>query len=126
MDGTYEVCRKDEVVGRCSVTREGLYYSFHCLCRVLDGEIHRLWICCGDRTVDLGVLAPMQGGFGLRKKLPVKLFSGDEPKFYAQVREPGREKFIPVYPEEPFSYLTRIKDSYFAQRDGKAGIVLNE
>lgn len=126
MIGTYEVFRKGETVGRCSVTREGLYYCFSCSCRMLEGDIHRLWLECGKKTIDLGVLAPMHGGMGLRKKLPVKQIAEAQPKFFADVRQPKREKFIPIYPDEPFKYLSRIKNSYYAERDGKIGVAIKE
>lgn len=126
MIGTYDVFRKGESVGRCSVTREGLYYCFFCSCRMLDGDIHRLWLECGKQTIDLGVLAPMHGGMGLRKKLPVKQVNGEQPKFCAEVRQPKRGKFIPIYPDEPFKYLTRIKNSYYAEQNGQIGLVIKE
>ena len=36
----------------------------------------------------------------------------------------NREKYVPVYPEEPFSYMSRLKDAYLERRNGQLGIVI--
>ena len=35
-------------------------------------------------------------------------------------------KYIPLSPEEPFRYLSRLKQSYLERRNGKVGIVIKE
>ena len=35
-----------------------------------------------------------------------------------------QEKFICVYPEEPFAYLSRLKEAYLQERRGQLGIVI--
>ena len=37
---------------------------------------------------------------------------------------PGQ--FVPIYPEEPFSYLARLKDAYLARVDGQVGAMIKE
>ena len=32
--------------------------------------------------------------------------------------------FVPISPEEPFAYISRLKDAYFERRYGQAGVVI--
>ena len=72
---------------------------------------------------DLKVVA--SGGFLLEKRIPVKKFSTGEPEFYLAPRhDTVRGKFVPIYPEEPFAYISRLKDAFLISRNGQAGILL--
>lgn len=126
MIGTYDVIRNGTVVGSCRILQQGLYYCFDCRCHMTENGILRLWLQDGECALDLGVLIPEGEYFILRKKLPVKTVVTKAPRFHLRENAPKCDKFIPVYPEEPFTYLARIKDSYYAQRDGRSGIMLKE
>ena len=34
------------------------------------------------------------------------------------------ERFVPIYPEEPFSYISRLKDAYLARQGEQLGAVI--
>ena len=113
------------------VAREGLYYRFSCRCRISGEVVCRLMIVCGDREENLGVVVPMEDGFGLKKKIPVKRLGEGNMEFYlvtkgnAPVRENKQQgQFVPVYPEEPFAYIARLKGAFFAIQNGQAGVML--
>ena len=123
MDGNYEVLLDGQRVGRILVSREGLYYRFRCHCALSSDTVCK--VQCGD--ISIGILVPVDDGFGLDIKLPVKRF--------AQVNEPFRivpnravleGKFIPICPEEPFAYLERLKDAYLVRRNGQLGMIIQE
>ena len=123
MEGEYELRLGQLAVGKVAVSRQGLYYRFRCRCCLTGSTIFRLWAITGDRKENLGVLVPGEGGFILDAKLPVKRFASGKPEFQLRPKQgsPGLE-FIPVYPEEPFAYLVRVKDGYLVRRNGQAGI----
>ena len=35
-------------------------------------------------------------------------------------------KFVPVYPDEPFAYMSKLKDAYLEVREGQPGVVITE
>ena len=69
----------------------------------------------------------MEGAFGLEKRIPVKRLGEGKPEFFLMSKENAkRKKFVPVYPEEPFSYMARLKDAYLARREGQSGLMIRE
>ena len=55
-------------MGTVDLRAEGLYYRIHCVCRVMDGQIHRLY--ADDEK--MGVLIPEQGALVLDAKVAAK------------------------------------------------------
>ena len=125
MVGTYEIRLGSSPVGQITVERQGLYYRFSCRCN--QKGMYRLVVSCDGKREDLGTLVPMEGAFGLEKRIPVKRLGEGKPEFLLTSKENVRkEKFVPVYPEEPFSYMSRLKDAYLARRDGQLGLIFRE
>ena len=125
MEGNYGAYLGKELCGKVQVLRQGLYYRFICRCRLSGESLCRLRVTCGGRTEELGVLAPVDGGFGLDRKIPVKRLGEGTPEFrvYGD-REVPAGRFVPICPEEPFSYIAKLKDAYLVRRNGQAGILL--
>lgn len=127
MIGTYEICRGTEVVGTARVDKQGLYYRFSCRCHISGQGMRRIVVTCGETREDLGICVPVDGVFGLEKKIPCKRLGEGIPEFSLLPKYPGTQgKFVPVYPDEPFAYMTRLKDAYLEVRDGQPGIVITE
>ena len=125
MVGSYEIYQGDKVIGQARVEREGLYYRIRCRCHPEGNEICRITLRCGGLSENIGVCVPMDGAFGLEKKLPCKRLVSGKPEFF--IREPKpKGTFAPVYPEEPFAYMTRLKDAYLARREDQLGIYIPE
>ena len=124
MEGNYPVLFGKETAGKVQVLRQGLYYRFVCRCRVNGDAVCRLTAVCGGNAENLGVLIPDGDGFSLDKKLPVKHFGSEEMTFFLTPRhEDAVGEFVPIYPEEPFSYIARLKDGFLARRNGQTGVV---
>lgn len=125
LEGYYAVNFGNDQVGKVSVQRQGLYYRFQCRCRLAGGTICRLRVRCGDKQENLGILVPVDDGFGLDTKLPVKrLGEGSLEFLLAPKHEVTSGTFVPIYPEEPFAYISRLKEAYLARKDGQTGIIL--
>ena len=125
MEGVYEVCFGNEPVGKVQVLRQGLYYRFVCRCKLTGDVVCRLAVCCGDRRENLGVVVPVGEGFGLDKRIPVKHLGEGTPEFYLGPSHDHIDgKFVPIYPEEPFAYLNRLKDAFFIKQSGQAGVMI--
>lgn len=106
-------------VGHMRFWRQGLYYVFCCRCALPGDMPWRVEAFCGQKREDLGVLVPMEEGFGLDTRRPVKRLGEGKLEFRLL---PGREqpgtRFAPIYPEEPFAYLARLKDAFLEERGG--------
>ncbi len=125
MEGNYPVVFGQETVGKVQVLRQGLYYRFVCRCRITGDVVCRLTVACGDKRENLGVVVPMGDGFGLDRKCPVKHIGEGEMAFFLSPRhEEARGQFVPIYPEEPFAYIAKLKDGFLAWKNGQMGVVL--
>ncbi|MDO5400195.1 MAG: hypothetical protein Q4F17_04335 [Eubacteriales bacterium] len=125
MEGSYGVYFGSDQVGKVQVLRQGLYYAFHCRCRLTGSVVCRLEVRWRDGRENLGVLVPMDGGFGLDTRVPIKRLKGEEPRFLIIPRhDRPTGTFVPISPEEPFSYLERLKDGYLVKKNGQIGIML--
>jgi hypothetical protein len=123
----YEVMFGKDRAGKVQVLKEGLYYRFCCRCRISGDVVCRLLVRCGEKEENLGVVVPIADGFGLDKRLPVKNLGEGEMQFCLMPKREGMPgKFIPIYPEEPFAYIARLKDAFLARQNGQIGIVIKE
>ena len=127
MEGTYGVYFGNRLAGKVQVLQQGLYYRFICRCQLTGDIVCRLTVTCGEKQESLGVVVPMDGGFGLDTKLPVKrLGQGNMTFMLSPKHEVTTVHFVPIYPEEPFSYIERLKDAFLVRKNGQAGILLKE
>ena len=127
MDGTYEITMGGKPIGKAQVRRMGLYQHFSCRCDLTGDVVCRLTVTCGGKQENLGVLVPMDGSFGIEKKIPAKRLGEGIPQFQILPKHEKPEgKFVPIYPEEPFAYMARLKDAFLATKNGQLGIVIRE
>lgn len=116
-----------KTVGKVQVLRQGLYDTFHCRCRLSGETPLRLIARCGERQEDLGVLVPMEGGFGLDTRRPAKRLGEGTVQFRLEAKhDPAQPHFVPISPEEPFAYLQRLKDAYLETKNGQKGAAWRE
>lgn len=115
----------NEQVGKVCVQRQGLYYHFHCRCKVTGSAVYRIRVLCGKVQDSLGILVPMDGGFGLDTKIPVKRLGEGKMEFLLVPKhEKSAGTFVPIYPEEPFAYISRLKEAYLVRSNGQTGIMI--
>lgn len=109
--------------GQVQVQKKGLYYRFVGSCMLSGDVICRLCVRCGDNQVDLGILVPCRDGFGIDTKIPVKKIGEGKMAFSLTPKhDADQSKFVPIYPEEPFSYLSRLKGAFLEYQNGQTGI----
>lgn len=127
MDGIYELTVGSKYVGQVRVKKQGLYYCFSCRCHLSGDVIHKLIVRCGGKEESLGVCIPMDGMFGAEKKIPVKKLGQGIPEFrLVPKHEEKSGTFVPIYPEEPFAYISRLENAFLATQNGQVGIVIDE
>ena len=127
MVGNYEIHQGDRLQGKVTVVKEGLYYRISCRCRLSGDVMHHLVVRSGGRETSLGTCVPMDDGFGVEKKISCKSLGQGTPEFLLLPKhETVAGKFVPIYPEEPFSYMERLKVAFLARQGGQLGIVIKE
>lgn len=127
MVGSYEVKLGGQNMGKVQVTQRGLYYRFVCRCSLPRDLIYRLVLRCGNQYVNIGVLIPDGDGCCLDKRHPVKIFSEEKPEFYVAPRHDDvGGKFVPISPEEPFLYISKLKNAFLASENGQLGACLTQ
>lgn len=127
LEHTYAVTLYGKQTGSVSVRKQGLYYHFSCTCALTGGIIYRLMASCGTVRENLGILVPKEESFILDTKLPAKKLGEGELSFYlVPKREEPSGIFIPIYPEEPFAYISRLKNSFLVMQNKQAGICIKQ
>ena len=123
MEGTYPICQDRQVIGQAQITRRGLYYHFACRLRLPEKKICRLEVVCGGKAESLGIPVPDGNGFSVSKSVPVSRFPEGTPTI--RIAQSG-ERFIPVDPEKPFAYLSRLTNARLEYRGGQPGVTICE
>ena len=122
MEGSYEVYLEDKAAGKLQIEKEGLYYRLTCRCVVPDDQVYRLFAATDTGRENLGVVLPDDSGYVLRRKIPAKRLKSAS-RFFLSVRSnESAGKFVPVYPEEPFSYITQLETAFVEVRNGQTGL----
>lgn len=125
MEGEFAVTLRGKPVGKVLVQKKGLYYSFCCRCYLTEDTIYRLTVSCGTARENLGILVPVDGSFVLDTRKPVKMIGEGEFQFSLQTKqEKTSGTFVPICPEEPFVYISRLKRSFLVLRESQPGICI--
>ena len=123
----YDVLLDGTAVGRVQVSRQGLYDHYSCRCRLPKKEVCRLYVRCGDRQENLGVLIPEGDGFCLKTSIPAKRLGAGERTFLVvpkSQKEPQPMVFLPICPDRPFDFIEQLKEACLAVRDGQPGALV--
>ena len=127
MVSEYDIYFGKTVVGTAMVEQQGLYHRFECRCVLTGDVLCRVMVECDGHHENLGILAPQGRWFALTTKLPSKRFGEGELKFRVYPKRPsGQGLFVQVYPDEPFAYLSRLKNAFLEVRNGQMGVVLTD
>lgn len=125
MEGKYEIFFNKRSVGTAEVKKEGLYYHFYCQCCLPENEIYHIIFACGSSEYSLGICVPMEGCFGVSKRLAIKSVENDVPHFYVRNKHHKSEyRFVPVSKDHPFHYIEQMEKAYFDEQDGTAGLCI--
>ncbi len=83
-------------------------------------------VSSGTVQNSLGILIPTEGSFGLDTQISKKKIGEGELVFSLVPKQDKRTgTFVPIRAEEPFAYISQLKKSFLAQKDGQDGIFIN-
>ena len=127
MTECYDVFLGQQAVGKVYVDRQGLYCRFRCRCQVAGGTICALAVRCAEDEIHLGIPVPAGDAFTLETRVPAKRFPDGKFRFVLLPRHGEMKgKFVPLSPQEPFAYISRLKHGYLENREGRVGVVIPE
>ena len=126
MKKEYDVMLVSEKIGSVRVREDGLYTHFSCRCKISGEVMFTLKMRHQGGELELGLLSPMDGCFGIEKRISTKQTGEGRWEFYLRPRhEKMQHTFVPIRAEEPFAYLRRLEGAVMAVRDGQRGIILS-
>lgn len=115
----------NESVGKVQYLKEGLYYLITCHARLHGNILYRLVAVTRGNRENIGILGPKDGGWSLCKRIPCKRLDLQDLQFLlVPSHEPMEGKFVPISPEEPFSYLENLKDVYLHRQQDRLGVIV--
>jgi hypothetical protein len=124
---TYDVYLGQESVGKVDAQVEGLYYRFQCRCKLSGEVVYRLLVSCGDHQENLGALIREGDSFGLHTRLAMKRLGKGKLQFRLLPKHPDLDGlFVPLGPEEPFSYISKLRRAYLQRRNGQTGLAFKD
>jgi hypothetical protein len=113
---TYSIFFNDQRIGEATVTKQGLFYIIQCLCSI-TGSVPLCVTVKGEREVDLGICVPMGTQFGLKTRIPISKVGMTKLCFHARPKHTGKiREHITVSPDEPFRYLSKLKEAYLVRQ----------
>lgn len=118
----YAVNLGADKVGTAHVEKQGLYYWINCQCQ-LSGTVPCRIIVSGESEIDLGICVPRDNGFGLETRIPIKNVGKGDLQFYVRPKHRQKDElFVPITPDEPFSYIKKLKNAYLSSKEGQVGL----
>lgn len=126
MSEEYPILCGKTTVGRAYVARQGLYYRMECRCGAQETPV-RLRVTGIGGSAELGICVPMDTGFGMVTRIPIKQLGEGRLSFSQQEesRAPASE-FIPIRSGQPLSCLSRLPQARLASRDGQLGLLFTD
>ena len=123
MEREYDVILGDRPLGKAWVRQVGLYDQISLRCNLPGDGMYRVTVRSELGDTDLGILIPMSDGFGLETQVPMKRLGEGKLSFVIKPRHRTPDgQFVPLSPEEPFTYLSRLKDAFLVRRNGDVGL----
>ena len=123
MEQIYDVLYKGRPYGKVQIAQAGLYWNISCRCEPLMGEMLHLVGNVEKGIIDLGLLYPVDGKFGMDTKLPCAK-TGNEIRGFELMERSRTEKVIPIDEQTPFPDLSILELCRFKKIDGKNHLIL--
>lgn len=128
MEREYSVFYGSRDVGKVHLIQQGLYEHILCRCKPEGMPLCRLEVFADEKRRDLGTLIPKDGCLILDTRIPAKHLAGRDLQFRISAKHDCQRNgtFTPIHPEEPFAYLSRLKNAFLEIRNGTLGIYIPE
>ena len=126
MEYHYEVYMGSDAVGKVNIIKQGLYYRVLCRCIVPSDTVYRLYAITETGREKLGVLIPDGDGVLLDRKIPVKRLQEFSRFILSSRSDEDKGRFVPIYPEEPFSYIGQLENAFLEIQNGQVGVCIKD
>ena len=127
MSENYPIILEGTHIGEANVSKQGLYYHFHCICRLPKDTLYRAFVSCADKRECLGVLVPDGTGYVAKSKIPVSRLGIGQMEFYVTRNKKQSDiQFIPISPDEPCEFLSCLDNMYLGKSGTCVGLYKTE
>lgn len=124
---THELSLNGQTVGTVYIKRRGLYYHITCRCKLPSVGMYRIKAFSETAETDLGICIPMGTHFGIETNLPVSRLGEGELTFQIVAKnQEAASRFVPIDPETPFAYISKLEKARLSYRDGIPGVMIAE
>ena len=117
MVGEYPIFFAGEEKGIAVVTRQGMFWYIRCSCQCceeLGCSVIVSWT--EDQCVDLGRCFREEDRWCLSTRIRRNAVPEGKPVFRMMIKNAkSAERLVPIQPEEPFAYLSRLKNAYLVR-----------
>ena len=119
----YQVKRKGVPVGKVKLNFDGLYCTIHCVMGHTN-EILQLVDRCEAGDIPIGICGPLNGGFGIVKKIPAKYMTERRHEFVLLNRKEDNICFFSADEEIPDHILKQPENCRFYVMDNRPGVTI--
>ncbi len=112
----------ETVVGKATITEEGLYYRFDCICSLPQNGIFRVYAITPFEEINLGVCIPENGKMCVTSSIPVSRIGVSMPRFVVHSKNELMSDFYELMPDEPIESISLLRECYFTCSNGRKGI----
>ncbi len=123
MVGKHPIYYNYKIVGNAEITKTGMFYLIACACNLPMNEQYRIQLFCNDLKKDLGLCVPSEKGIGLKVRLPMKHFTGDNLQFYVSCEE-ARDNWYPVSENTECECICQLSNAVFRIKNGQPGLLI--
>ena len=118
-----DIIQDGRIIGQAQVWQEGLYYRFDCRCQPTG--MCRLAVCSDGKYENLGIPVPGYGALVLQTRIPAKKVPQGDIRIMALPISQNRPGvFVPVCPDKPFAYLSRLQNAYMHTESDQIGVII--
>ena len=122
----YDIYFENKPIGIACVESVGLYTQFQCRCSFRNEGSYRIIAQYGAVQIDLGLCIPANNMFVTNAKIATKKLNGSPPYFFALDIKQNNVTFVPVDPQENFSFIEKLSGAKFHIKNGIKGILIQK
>ena len=127
MEEAYPIYFANEKIGSVELKKEGLYCRVYGKCTLTGSVTFMLKGVWKDKTVPLGVFVPEGKFFIVSTRIPLKRLGEGQVQFFAEPKHSTvTDRFVPLSPQEPCKWITRLSQCSYEVRFDQPGLVLTD
>lgn len=118
----FDLFYNGEVVGKCQVEQQGMFYRINCCCKLPSDEKYYLWFC----EHRLGLCTPNDSECQLTVRIPVRKLDISNGKFLIKPNKDSRKHYYLDRVEEMIPIIHNLPSLRLCKVDGRIAVYITE